>query len=253
MSSDYLQSIYAQMGEQLDPDETYFHRDSRFAALEEVLRALPPGRFLDIGCGRGLLLRRLADYHDCCGCDFDAGAVAACRQAGLDVRRIDLSATDDVDGLDGKMFDVIVISEVCEHLLNPRAALRFAKRHLSPNGAFIVTVPNAVPLLVRLPTLFGRTVDWLHFPSQTTEATGHIRFYTIRSMSELLEEEGYSVSSVRGVSFRMNGFFWERVCYWVPRLAGKRDAKSATEMDGWLGKHFPGLAPGLLFSCRLRE
>ena len=250
MSSDYLQSIYAQMGENLDPDESYFHRDSRFAALEEVLRALPSGRFLDIGCGRGLLLRRLADHHDCHGCDFDAGAVAACQHAGLDVVRLDLNATEDVDGLDEKMFDVIVISEVCEHLLNPRAALRFARRHLSPNGAFIVTVPNAVPLSVRLQVPLGRSLQWLHFPSVTTEATGHIRFYTIRSMSDLLSSEGFSVRSVCGVSFRMNGFFWERVCYWLPRLAGNRDEKRATEIDAWLGKHFPGLAPGLLFSCR---
>ena len=253
MSPDYLQSIYAQMGEKLDPDESYFLNDSRFAALEQLLRSLPRGKLLDIGCGRGLLLRRLADYHECYGCDFDAGAVASCKQSGLNVCQVDLNTAVALDGLDGKTFDVIVISEVCEHLLNPRSALRLAKRYLSANGTLIVTVPNAVPLFVRLPVFLGRRVAWLHYPSGDTEATGHIRFYTIASMLELLQSEDFVIEFARGVSFRMNGYFWERVCYWLPRLLGNRNERRPTEIDGWLGRNFPSLAPGLLFYCKLKN
>ena len=250
MSSEYLRSIYADMGKELDPDESYFLRDSRFAALEQLLRSLPRGKLLDIGCGRGLLLRRLADHHECHGCDFDPGAVTSCKEAGLNVCQVDLDTAVALDGLDAKTFDVIVISEVCEHLLNPRSALRLAKRHLSANGTLVVTVPNAVPLFVRLPVLFGRRVAWLHYPSGDTEVTGHIRFYTIASMSELLQSEGFSVEFVRGVSFRMNGRFWRRLSYWLPRLMGNSDESSSTQLDSWLGKRFPALSPGLLFRCK---
>ena len=253
MSLDYLQSIYAQMGKKLDPDESYFSSDSRFLTLEQLLRSLPKGKLLDIGCGRGLLLRRLADHHESHGCDFDPGAVAACEEAGLNVCQVDLNTAATLSRIDGETFDVIVISEVCEHLLNPRSALQLVKRHLSENGTLIVTVPNALPLFARLPLLFGRRLAWLHYPSMETEVTGHIRFYTITSMSELLQEEGFSVEFVRGVSFRMNGYFWERVCYRLSRLMGKRDSPGPAEIDGWLGKQFPDLAPGLLFFCKLKN
>ncbi len=252
MGSDYLSSIYDRMGRQLDPDETYFVRDSRFIELERQLRTVPSGRFLDIGCGRGLLLRRLRDHHLGVGCDFDPGAVTTCQEAGLDVQQADMNTAVSLEGLEEKSFDAIVISEVCEHLLNPRSALRLAKRYLAPNGTLIVTVPNAVPLLVRWPVLLGRRVNWLHYPSGETEVTGHIRFYTIDSMTDLLRSEGLSVDLVRGVSFRMNGIFWGRICYWLPRLMGRKEDDAPTQVDAWLGERFPGLAPGLVFSCKAR-
>lgn len=250
MKSEYLRSIYAEMGEQLDPDESYFLRDSRFAALDALLREVPKGRFLDIGCGRGLLLRRLSNHHSCFGCDFDSGVVAACQKRGLNACQVDLNSSDALDHSFPKYFDVVVISEVCEHLLDPREALRLAARHLKVGGSLIVTVPNAVPLFARYPILMGRSVPWLHYPSGDTEVTGHIRFYTIDSMSTLLESEGFLVELVRGVSFRMNGRFWQRVCYWLPRLFGNREERSATEVDAWLGNRFPALAPGLVFKCK---
>ncbi|MBA2347297.1 MAG: class I SAM-dependent methyltransferase [Solirubrobacterales bacterium] len=253
MNSKYLQNIYAEMGQQLDPDEGYFVSDSRFLALEALLRQVPKGLFLDIGCGRGLLLRRLSDFHSCFGCDVDCGAVATCKKLGLSVCQVDLNAADELDQDFPKHFDVIVISEVCEHLLEPRSALRFAARYLKAGGSLIVTVPNAVPLFARIPLLLGRSVDWLHYPSQDTEATGHMRFYTIESMSRLLSTEGFAVEVFQGVSFRMNGFFWQRLCFWPPRLLGRKDERSPTLVDGWLGRRFPGFAPGLVFSCKRQE
>ena len=250
MTSDYLESIYAQMGQQLDPDESYFERDSRFAALEEVLLSLPPGKLLDAGCGRGLLLRRLSKRHDCYGSDFDAGAVMHCQGSGLKVCQIDLNTSITLDPSFPTTFDAIVISEVCEHLLNPRSALALAERTLAPKGTLIVTVPNAVPLLVRSSVLAGREVSWLHYPSADTEATGHIRFYTVSSMTRLLREAGFMVDAVRGVSFRMNGRFWERFCYWFPRIFGRNNDPARTKTDAWLGRHLPSFSPGLLFVCQ---
>jgi SAM-dependent methyltransferase len=246
---DYLSDIYGKMGVELDPPIDYFETDSRFMALERTLRALPPGKLCDLGCGRGALLKRVRDYHQVFGTDFDPGAVEHCRNQRLDVHQIDLNH-DSTLPFPNTPFDIMVISEVCEHLLNPRNAIRVARQHLKQGGNLIITVPNALPLFARLPLLFGKSVPWLHFPSPDTEPMGHIRFYTIESISRLLREEGFTVTKVIGVSFRMNGPFFRRFCFWLPRLFGRRSRTAATSLDLWLGSRMPGLSPGLLCVVR---
>lgn len=246
---DYLTKTYAEMAANLDPSEDYFETDSRFMTLEAVLTALPSGKMCDIGCGRGALIRRLQKHHEVFGCDYEPSAVEACVASGLQVSRIDLNSDESLPF--PSKFDVIVISEVCEHLLDPGNAIRLAKKALVPGGTLVVTVPNAVPLFLRLPILFGRTVDWLHYPSNDTAITGHIRFYTIESMSRLLRDAGFQVMDVRGVSFRMNGYFWARVCFWVARFFMKGRKAAPAQIDAWLGRKMPGLSPGLLFVSRL--
>ena len=245
----YLEKIYAEMGAKLDPPNEYFETDSRYMFLETVLRGLPPGKLCDLGCGRGILLSRLQNHHICYGTDFDPGAVQYCKSQGLTVQGIDLNTASELP-FPNVIFDTVVISEVMEHLLEPKNALHVLKRHLKPGGTLVVSVPNAVPLFARLNLFFGRTVPWLHYPSHDTEVTGHIRFYTIESMSRLLETNGFVVEKVTGVSFRFNGNFWQRLCYWMPRLLGIRSKSVNAKMDLWLGRTMPGLSPGILFVCK---
>lgn len=60
------------------------------------------------------------------------------RAKGFDFRHVD--ATSDVDL--GDRFDRIFIGDVIEHVNDPVALLRFAKRHLRPDGRILVTTPN---------------------------------------------------------------------------------------------------------------
>jgi len=245
----YLKEIYAEMGVKNDPPEQYFVSGSRYMLLEKELRSLPPGKICDLGCGRGLLLRRLKDLHVCYGTDYDSGAVQYCQSLGLSAQQADLNEASVLPFPDVK-FDAIVISEVLEHLLAPRNALRLIRRHLKPGGILLATVPNAVPLFARFALLFGKSVDWLHYPSPETDQTGHIRFYTLESMARMLKQEGFVVQRSCGVSFRMNGHFWARLCYWGPTIFGHRSEEVYTKMEVWLGQQMPGLSPGLFFVCK---
>jgi SAM-dependent methyltransferase len=57
---------------------------------------------------------------------------------GFDFRHVD--ATSDADL--GDRFDRVFIGDVIEHVNDPVALLRFAARHLRPNGRILVTTPN---------------------------------------------------------------------------------------------------------------
>jgi 2-polyprenyl-3-methyl-5-hydroxy-6-metoxy-1,4-benzoquinol methylase len=80
------------------------------------------------------------------GIDILEDAVAALCRDGFDVRCVD--ATSDVDL--GERFERVVLGDVIEHVDNPVALLRFARRHLVPGGKVLCTTPNAVfaPYLV---------------------------------------------------------------------------------------------------------
>jgi len=60
------------------------------------------------------------------------------RAKGFDFRHVD--ATSDVDL--GDRFDRVFIGDVIEHVNDPIALLRFAARHLRPDGRILVTTPN---------------------------------------------------------------------------------------------------------------
>ena len=98
------------------------------------------GHVLDIGCGMGYFLY-------------------ACRQAGYEVRGIDLSeasaqyvrnelqipvTTGDIDGIDipDNSLDVITMWHFLEHTADPRQYLAQASRWLKPAGLIVVDVPN---------------------------------------------------------------------------------------------------------------
>jgi 2-polyprenyl-3-methyl-5-hydroxy-6-metoxy-1,4-benzoquinol methylase len=117
--------------------------------VDRFLPESPDGyRYLEIGPGHGLLLYLAAIDPRCArasGWDVSATSIAATR-AMLDrlggTPNVDLIERDLMADRDGDaQFDCIVISEVCEHLEDPRSALAKLRHHLTPGGRLFVNVP----------------------------------------------------------------------------------------------------------------
>ncbi len=97
------------------------------------------GRALDIGCGAGGVLSRLAERYDAIGVDMSPLARAYCAARGL--RAVDGSLPDGLPFAPPEAFDVIVMSEVVEHVEQDRASVQAAAALLKPGGVLICTVP----------------------------------------------------------------------------------------------------------------
>jgi SAM-dependent methyltransferase len=102
---------------------------------------LAPGRVLDAGCGEGHVTAWLAEAlpgSEVTGVDGRAEALVAfrARNAGLRAVEGDLTATPFEDGA----FDLVVCTEVLEHLPDPPAVLRELGRVSS--GHVLLTVPH---------------------------------------------------------------------------------------------------------------
>lgn len=72
------------------------------------------------------------------GIDVLEGPIALLRERGYDVRVVDATSDTDLQ----QRFTRVVIGDVIEHVDNPVALLRFAGRHLEPDGLILCSTPN---------------------------------------------------------------------------------------------------------------
>jgi ubiquinone/menaquinone biosynthesis C-methylase UbiE len=123
----------------------------------EVRRHLPDhGAVLDVGCGAGLVADRILDHPGhYVGVEF---AHRNTEFAAKKFRDIDSTLRVSFARGDGEFlpfpdatFDVLVMSEVIEHLLRPDAVVWEVARVLKPNGVFVMTTNNASEVPLRSP------------------------------------------------------------------------------------------------------
>lgn len=156
-------------------------------------------RCLDVGCGDGsksgkLLSQCAASYI---GVDVSETAVELAQGRGLDARLI-ADATDLM--VADASIDIVVCTEVFEHLFATVETCAEILRVLRPGGVLIVTVPNVAHWRHRVDfALMGR---W--HPGGDHEAADapwrdpHIRFFTPRTMARMLARCDFEVVECRG-------------------------------------------------------
>jgi SAM-dependent methyltransferase len=145
-----------------------------------VIEARVPrrGRLLDVGCATGVLVEAATarGWH-ALGVDVSAFAIAQCRTRGLNVRQGDLSSTDLADA----SFDVAVLDDTIEHLLDPGHALDELRRVLTPGGVITLNTPNDGGWLRRA---MGR--HWFH-----CKPPEHLYYFSPTTLRALLEAHGF--------------------------------------------------------------
>jgi 2-polyprenyl-3-methyl-5-hydroxy-6-metoxy-1,4-benzoquinol methylase len=147
-----LDSPHASLDEPVKP----YHR----VVAGLVVKYLPPGgSLLDIGCGAGHVGRLVHDAASAARI-FAADAFPACLAAAQE--QVELAATYLVDegtlpllSVVDRRFDVVVMSHVLEHLLDPVGGLHQAMQLLNPGGVAILAVPNPARPNVLIGNLFG--------------------------------------------------------------------------------------------------
>lgn len=104
----------------------------------------PPATVLDVGCGDGVFLVKMAKLRwTVSGIDFDPAAVAAARtlhQLDVQVGTVDTLVES------GRTFDYVTASHVIEHVPDPEHFLAQCRRLLKPGGSVVLRTPNAASL-----------------------------------------------------------------------------------------------------------
>jgi SAM-dependent methyltransferase len=151
-------------------------------------------RVLEVGCGAGHVTRHLvANGNAVVGVEIDAQAAAKAQQFAERVVVADLDQVELAKAVGDDHFDVVVLSDVLEHLREPLVTLRAAADLLAPNGYLVVSIPNVGHIDLRLAHLEGR---WDYHDTGLLDRT-HLRFFTRRSMRQLVRDAGLHVAELR--------------------------------------------------------
>lgn len=150
----------------------------------------------------GWIHGRLADQAArLVGLDIDEAEIAAARDSGFDI----ICGNCETVSL-GESFDLIVLSDVIEHVANPGMALVNMARHLAPGGRLVLTTPNATSVGTFLRVLCRRppNVYWDHVALYTPE---HIQAICDRHGYRLEETAFFTLSDRRTLALRIKSTF----------------------------------------------
>lgn len=164
----------------------------------DLARRLKPKTMLDVGCGNGYLATKLSE-------SLPGAAVAGVDPSESGIRHAS-AAHPDLDLRQGSVysdppaewagkFDLVVSTEVVEHLYRPQALPEYVLKVLRPGGTVAATTPYHGYLKNLALSLFNKwdfhhTVFWEH---------GHIKFWSRNTLRQLFEQAGFEYVSFKGI------------------------------------------------------
>ena len=167
-------------------------------AILDLARSLGCHRVLDVGAGNGALMASFLRHgFDAVGIEPDTQGMALTRARCPQAHLYQFPVGDEAASVlreQEALFDLVVSSEVIEHLPYPRDLLRFTRKVLAPRGYLILTTPYHGYLKNLGMALLNR-FDAHHHPLRDG---GHVKFFSARTIRRLLHEEGFRTLRVRG-------------------------------------------------------
>lgn len=161
-------------------------------------------KILEIGCGNGLLLKNLEILgYDVSGMEPSFSAAELAKSKGLKVY------CESFPGklLKDKKFDLIIMSHVLEHLVDPIYIVKEIKKYLNPDGLFLLIQTNYNSIIPKL-----QKRNWYAWvPEQ------HYWHFTPKGLVDILEREGFCVQKIEKSSI-VHGRKFSLISLLIPRL-----------------------------------
>ncbi len=157
------------------------------------------GRALEVGPGSGVYLPVLAELYDqVVGSDAEPAYLEHARRLSQQFPNLSLVADDiTASRLQPKSFDLILCTEVIEHIADSRAALRGIHRLLRTGGTLVLSTPQRYsPLELTAKIAFLPVVIDLvrMIYGEPILETGHINLMTEHEVTEQLSAAGFLVT-----------------------------------------------------------
>lgn len=156
--------------------------------LKEIISMIPSGKdVLDVGVGDGVIAGLLLkDAKSLTGLDISAKRVEKCAETYKDGCFIVGNAEE--LPFKEESFDIIIASELIEHLIEPEKFLISSHRVLRKSGTLIISTPSA-----------------LFYENNLTEVLKdqHLHTFSPRSLKSILKRTGFKPVEIKGLGFKL--------------------------------------------------
>ena len=172
-----------------------YYSNERSDLLRLLSASVKLEKVLDVGCGSGATgqyLKNLLQAKEVVGIEMNP-------EMGQQAKKIlDQVLIGDVQQIelpfDRYYFDCIICADVLEHLYDPWSVLIKLENYLKDAGCLLLSVPNIQHWSVIARLLAGK---WDYQEEGILDNT-HIRFFTRRSIKELIQRVGFQIEKISG-------------------------------------------------------
>jgi len=173
----------------------------------------PEGTMLDLGCGEGRhifgLMEKFPDLK-CIGLDPHIESLDKAFEGLKFLESISNTKTNFLSGsayslpFSDDSFDLVVCSEVLEHLHDYKDAIKEINRVLKPGGQFLASVPAEFP----------EKICWLLSEAYQNQPGGHLRIFKKNELIKEIAEHNFSFESSQRFHSIHSAYWWLRCLFW---------------------------------------
>lgn len=179
---------------------------------------------LDIGCGNGNISFPLAALgFKVIALDINSDIICALKlkTKTLGLNNIDFIETDvnDLSKIKNEKFDIIIMSEILEHLNDPQKTLQDAKLLLNQNGIIIVTIPNKFSLEEIIRKFFSQNKFLNKIKNkikekfntdtiQSSHNTPHLHFFSYSAFKKIARKANLQIIKQASQSAGFKSFYY---------------------------------------------
>jgi SAM-dependent methyltransferase len=165
--------------------------------VRDYLDSLPPGAsIIDLGCGNGAALAELRSSGSrLVGLDISESGIRIAKKNWPDIQFEVADATGDLSRFGYGSYDAVISTDVVEHICLPRQYTENCFRLLKPGGRLIMTT-NYHGYAKNLAIAVVNSSDHHWNPLWDY---GHVKFWSVKTLSTLLFESGFDRLEWRGV------------------------------------------------------
>lgn len=181
-------------------EEMYISKHKGYFTLErQMFKNAIQGnglKILDIGCGTGILGAFFRKHQQCevHGIEINESAYREAKENLDQVHRANVEVID--LPYENDYFDVIVMGDVLEHLINPVGTISKLLNVLNPAGQIHITVPNIRYWKVLKNLTFN---DKWQYESWGILDYTHLRFFTKTSILDLMKSNSIKVVDAKWI------------------------------------------------------
>ncbi len=149
-------------------------------------------RILDLGCADGEIYKEYTDICDFFGIDISESFLDKAKENGYKTYLLDIEK--EKLPFDNNFFDIIIMGETIEHIVNTDFFMTEINRVLKLEGNLIISIPNINQWISFIMMLF------FDLPPRYSARfrAPHVRDFTFKTMKLCLQEFGFSIKNRSG-------------------------------------------------------